>query len=105
MNGSNAVNVFLGLGLPWVYASLYNSSEGKKYVTPAGDLAYSVVIFLLCSLICYIILMLRRIFIGGELGGPKLTAYASAGVLVLLWVIYITLSTIKATSGWPENFP
>jgi len=40
--------------------------------------------------------MLRRVFIGGELGGPKLTAYISAVVLILLWFTYVTLSIIKA---------
>jgi len=53
-------------------------------------------VFLACSVTCFIILMLRRVFIGGELGGPKLTAYISAVVLILLWFTYVTLSIIKA---------
>lgn len=40
--------------------------------------------------------MVRRCVIGGELGGPKASAYASAVALVGLWVLYITLSIIKA---------
>jgi hypothetical protein len=56
-------------------------------------------VFLGCSLACYLILGLRRKFIGGELGGPKLSAYASAGVLVGLWVLYIVLSIVKSING------
>ena len=31
VNGSNAVNVFLGLGLPWVIAAHYADSKGKDF--------------------------------------------------------------------------
>jgi len=97
VTGSNSVNVFLGLGLPWVIASTYQESRNTKYVTPAGDLAFSVTVFVACSLCCFFILGLRRVLIGGELGGPKPSAYASAIVLVFLWFTYIILSILKAT--------
>jgi solute carrier family 8 (sodium/calcium exchanger) len=37
ITGSNSVNVFLGLGLPWVIASMYFTVNlpGKKYEVPA----------------------------------------------------------------------
>jgi len=41
---------------------------------------------------------LRRCIIGGELGGPKPSAYASAAALIFLWFTYVTLSIIKALS-------
>jgi len=83
------------MGLPWVIAASYNSSKGREYKVPAGTLSYSVIVFLICSVVCYFILFLRRKFVGGELGGPKASAYASAAALVSLWVIYIVLSILK----------
>ena len=49
-----------------------------------------------CSVTCFMILGVRRIFIGGELGGPRASAYASAVILVFLWFLYVILSIIKA---------
>jgi solute carrier family 8 (sodium/calcium exchanger) len=60
VTGSNSVNVFLGLGLPWVIAATYQSNRDAKYITPAGNLAYSVTVFVICSVICFIVLGVRR---------------------------------------------
>lgn len=66
VTGSNSVNVFLGLGLPWVIASMYNAQNPTEknqqglYITPAGPLGFSVFLFLVCSLICFAILLTRR---------------------------------------------
>ena len=60
VTGSNSVNVFVGLGLPWVISSVYASSNNQKYVTPPGNLAFSVMLFLITSICCFILLGLRR---------------------------------------------
>ncbi len=66
VTGSNSVNVFLGLGLPWVIATIYwrgkpeNEDGNKNYKVPAGDLAFSVLIFLITSSCAVIILLIRR---------------------------------------------
>lgn len=97
ITGSNSVNVFLGLGLPWAIAAQYWSSSGKgNYQVPAGDLAFSVFVFLVVAIICFIILIARRFVIGGELGGPKTSRYVSCTICILLWVVYIVLSSMKA---------
>ena len=98
VTGSNCVNVFLGLGLPWVISAHYNESKGDKFIVPPGDLAFSVMLFLICSITCFIILIARRFIIGGELGGPRLSANLSCFVLISLWVIYILFSSLKAYS-------
>lgn len=36
VTGSNSVNVFVGLGLPWVISAVYASSNNKKFETPPG---------------------------------------------------------------------
>lgn len=96
ITGSNSVNVFLGLGLPWVIAATYNAGLDQKYVTPAGSLAFSVTLFLITSLTCFMVLAIRRKLIGGELGGPTTSKYLSAAFLVFLWFIYVVFSSLKA---------
>ena len=95
ITGSNCVNVFLGLGLPWIIAAHHNAGSPDGYVTPAGNLGFSVTVFISVAIVALITLVVRRFVIGGELGGPKLSAYASAIFLVLLWVLYIVLSILK----------
>ncbi len=97
VNGSNAVNVFLGQGLPWVIAAMYHAPN--NYLSPSPGLAYSVIVFLCCSVTCFVVLFLRRTFIGGELGGPKTTAYASTAFLIGLWLLYVVLSILKSSEG------
>jgi solute carrier family 8 (sodium/calcium exchanger) len=61
VTGSNSVNVFLGLGLPWVISAQYMAGLNKVYEVPAGKLGFSVAMFLGTSLCCFVILTLRRI--------------------------------------------
>ena len=103
ITGSNSVNVFLGLGLPWAIASTYWNNNGlpegqelKGYIVPSGDLAFSVFVFLVCAVTCFIVLVARRCVIGGELGGPSGSKMASAVFLVLLWFVYILMCTLRA---------
>merc|ERR1711939_482882 len=95
VTGSNSVNAFLGLGLPWAIATTYHHAKyGKDYTVPAGDLVFSVFIFLIVAIVCFIILIVRRVIIGGELGGPTFSKRVSAMMCIFLWVIYIFLSTL-----------
>lgn len=99
ITGSNSVNIFLGLGLPWVFATIYWATKGLPFTVRAGSLTFSVLIFTICSLICFTILFLRRflkIFGQGELGGPTGPKFVSGGLFVTLWLIYIILSSLQA---------
>lgn len=97
VTGSNAVNVFLGLGLPWVIAAIYNeSSRGTPYFVPAGNLGFSVIMFLSCATCCFMVLIGRRCVIGAELGGPAGSRYCTATICVVLWLIYIIMNTLSA---------
>lgn len=148
VTGSNSVNVFLGLGLPWSLASIYWSggfasdkarkkwhnryggrdndggggSKGPKgarkigedtamaFVVPAGDLAVTVLVFVICGLICLGMLAYRRrlygeilrfcvstcsslllVIAGAELGGPKKCAKIHATCFVVLWYFDILI--------------
>jgi solute carrier family 8 (sodium/calcium exchanger) len=122
VTGSNSVNVFLGLGLPWTMGSLYWSFRDpdeqwiRKYapvgleslvpipsqfhdgafVVRKGALAPSVGVFTCCALAAMALLYLRRRQLGGELGGPKYNKILSAAFLVCLWVIFVCLCSYFA---------
>lgn len=99
VTGSNSVNVFLGLGLPWVLASIYWHSKGQPFKVPSGSLVFSVSIYCAVSITCIALLMLRRklpFFGKAELGGPRGAAIGSAVFMLLLWILYIVLSSLKA---------
>ena len=97
VTGSNTVNVLLGLGLPWIMGAHYYQSQGDytggKYCYPSSSLAYSVLVFTCCALVCLAILMYRRYQVGGGLGGSG--RIGASTLLVGLWVIYIVMSGMK----------
>ena len=94
ITGSNSVNVFLGLGLPWVIAVIYSRNQGEEYKVPAKGLDLSVVLFLSCCLVGIAILIFRRCSVKGELGGSFAGRVASAAAFVTLWLIYIIVSCL-----------
>jgi len=96
VTGSNSVNVFLGLGLPWVLATVYHSAKtGNDFAYPAGDLVFSVFVFFGFAFLAIGLLTYRRFYLGGELGGPKTMAWVSSGALALFWITYIIVSSMK----------
>ena len=131
ITGSNAVNVFLGLGLPWAIAAVYwtyFSGEAEQaawraryssedwyvagmpvgFAVPAGTLSFSVLVFASCASLCIATLVCRRFLVGFELGGPAVPKLLSAAFLVGLWGVYLTLSILGENKLLPEsvmNFP
>lgn len=94
VTGSNSVNVFLGAGLPWVFATIYYSSKGEEYYVPAKGLGISVALFLCVSIIGIAVLVVRRNVVGGELGGSAKGRYISATIFIGLWLIYVTIASL-----------
>lgn len=124
VTGSNSVNVFLGLGLPWVLATMWEGSSdpqskgydqtaqglamgsqddesmknlgwtNSNYFVPASSLGFSVAVFCFCACICIVTLLYRRKVVGGELGGSERGRTASLVFLVGLWCFYILMSVL-----------
>ncbi len=66
--GSNAVNVIIGLGLPWIIYTGYSATVQKTaYKVESGVLGFAVIIFFILAFIAVVMIMVRR-KIGGELG-------------------------------------
>jgi solute carrier family 8 (sodium/calcium exchanger) len=97
VTGSNAVNVFLGIGIAWSIAAFYHAYYGNPFKVPAGSLGFSVTMFCACSVICIGILLIRRLKpIHGELGGPAIPKYATAIILFGLWIFYVLMSSLES---------
>merc|ERR1712088_188754 len=98
VTGSNAVNVFLGIGIAWTMAAIYAETvEGEYFKVEVGSLGFSVTIFCIEALLAIVILMARRHpAVGGELGGPRAVKTVTASIFVFFWVMYVFLSALDA---------
>ncbi|KAM3721633.1 Sodium/calcium exchanger [Dirofilaria immitis] len=95
ITGSNAVNVFVGLGLPWTIAAIYWFIKNQPFIVNAGNLGFSVAIFMITSTICMLLLITRRLsaFFGkGELGGPVKPKNAYQNVLEFNFMTFLALT-------------
>merc|ERR1719412_1427710 len=99
VTGSNAVNVFLGVGIAWSMAAIYHEAmgtEGGFSVEPAS-LGFSVTVFCIEAVIAIVVLMIRRNpAIGGELGGPRGPKIATTSLFVFLWIFYVLIAALEA---------
>jgi len=109
VTGSNAVNVFLGIGIAWTMAAIFHESgagphtedwagpnTAHKFIVPVGSLGFSVTVFCTEAVIAIAILLLRRNNpVGGELGGPKLFKTISASIFVFFWCFYVMISALE----------
>ncbi|PKU41920.1 sodium calcium exchanger 1- hypothetical protein [Limosa lapponica baueri] len=66
VTGSNAVNVFLGIGVAWSIAAIYHAAHGQAFQVSPGTLAFSVTLFTIFAFISVGVLLYRR---RPEIGG------------------------------------
>ena len=120
VTGSNSVNVFLGLGLPWFIAAVvwtdagptaeWKATIGLKnpgivaanpdggFAVPAGSLSFSVAVFCACAVMCLSTLLFRRVVFGAELGArtPGASHHKLTSVFfAALWFFYVAMSIIQ----------
>ncbi|KAK6120191.1 hypothetical protein DH2020_046097 [Rehmannia glutinosa] len=79
---SNSVNIYVGIGVPWLIDTLYNYIAYKEplRIENAGGLSFSLLVFFATSVGCIGVLVFRRLTLGAELGGPKFWAWAAPPV-------------------------
>jgi len=126
ITGSNSVNIFLGVGLPYVMAAFYWQSAGPTpewrariwrgqtfqelflkdypsggFMVPAQNLGFSVIAFTVVALIAVALLFVRRFVYGGELGGPKRAQVRDSAILAALWAIFLVVSAANSLATAP----
>ena len=76
---------------------LVESYPNGAFVVLGDGLGFSVVVFTCCAIVTIaVILLRRRLDPPAELGGDKKLALATSAFLVLLWCVYVVLSSLKA---------
>ncbi|KAA8549155.1 hypothetical protein F0562_000839 [Nyssa sinensis] len=96
---SNSVNIYVGIGLPWLIDSAYNFiAYGEPLrIQNAGGLSFALLVFFSTSVGCISVLVFRRLTLGAELGGPRLWAWVTSVYFMLLWIIFVVLSSLKVS--------
>jgi len=79
------------------YPHIKRSNPGGFVVT-SGDFGMNVAVLVCCALLCLSTLAVRRHCVGAELGGPVVERWATAPYLLLLWVFYISVLWLLATT-------
>ncbi|XP_076851933.1 sodium/calcium exchanger 1-like isoform X2 [Brachyhypopomus gauderio] len=98
VTGSNAVNVFLGIGVAWTIAAVYWRTKGKPFRVAPGSLAFSVTLFTALCVVSVSVLLYRRrpSVASGELGGPRTCKMLTSLFFIFLWLLYILLASLEA---------
>lgn len=111
---NSAVNVLLGIGMPWTIGSIYwtvvgRSAEwqarhslsagfdklndgGGKLVVLGMNLGYMAILCAIGIAVCFVLLFGRRNIHGGELGGSPFGRCCTSLLLVCFWFIFLWLS-------------
>merc|ERR1711892_264798 len=92
----NCFMTSLGLGLPWLAATVYWETQGLHFEVPVGSFGYCVAIFLFLAMIAFIILFTRRCCAGGELGGNLVCKIITTVVFFIFWVTMILQVFLEA---------
>jgi solute carrier family 8 (sodium/calcium exchanger) len=95
MTGSNSVNVFVGLGIPWLIGAVYHAAApaGKgEYRVPAGSLGFSLAMFFAVAAVAVVFQILRRWVNRADFGGSSARASnLGAACLTAVWIIYVVV--------------
>ncbi|KQJ87426.1 hypothetical protein BRADI_4g11050v3 [Brachypodium distachyon] len=89
---SNLVNIYVGIGVPWLIDTVYNCF---LYQDNAAGLSFSLLVFFATSFGCITVLVLRRIVLGAELGGPMLWAWATSAYFMVFWSNHLPYERAK----------
>ncbi|KAL3648045.1 hypothetical protein CASFOL_009013 [Castilleja foliolosa] len=96
---SNSVNIYVGIGVPWLIDTLYNFIAYKEplRIENASGLSFSLLVFFATSVCCIGVLVFRRLTLGAELGGPRFWAWTTCVYFILLWLVFVVLSSLRVS--------
>jgi len=116
VTGSNSVNVFVGLGVPWTLAAVFWSVTGRTaewelmypdvaarisgpaFVVETSNLGFSVGAFCYVCGLALAVLYFRRRWLQCELGGPALPKMFASLSFVLMWVLWVLVVSFRVLS-------
>ncbi|CAK0893917.1 unnamed protein product [Prorocentrum cordatum] len=128
VTGSNSVNVFLGLGLPWTVCSVYWAFKERTpewaacypeaaaaldaagdftsmvFVVESGFIGFSVMTFCVVCLSTIFIIMCRRRYLHAELGGPVMPKLVCGAVMILFWLLWIGIVVWRVLRYEKQSF-
>ena len=92
--GINAINFFLGIGLPWVI-SAGNAHKAKvAYPCNQPEVVWSLLMLIGLSVVGLIVVGIRRCACKGELGGSVGGRVSTMILLIALWLAFVALVTL-----------
>ncbi|XP_021643418.2 magnesium/proton exchanger isoform X1 [Hevea brasiliensis] len=96
---SNSVNIYVGIGVPWLVDTAYNFFMYREplRIENAAGLSFSLLVFFATSVGCIAVLVYRRLTLGAELGGPRIWAWVTSVYFMLLWLIFVVLSSLRVS--------
>ncbi|XWS31736.1 hypothetical protein CRYUN_Cryun23aG0101300 [Craigia yunnanensis] len=96
---SNSVNIYVGIGVPWLIDTAYNFVAYREplRIENAEGLSFSLLVFFSTSIGCILVLVVRRLILGAELGGPRFWAWVTSVFFMLLWLIFVVLSSLEVS--------
>jgi solute carrier family 8 (sodium/calcium exchanger) len=96
--GANAINIFIGLGLPWTISSIYYEGYRDEYYflgfESGADITFCLVMFFVASFLTFMVLYIRRNHFSGELGGNLDGKCFSGIVLFISWALFVVLTVM-----------
>jgi len=120
VTGSNSVNVYLGLGVPWTVAAIFWQVKGRTdeweslypevaarisggaFVVESDNLGFSVGMFCYICVLALGILYARRRFLGCELGGPLVAKLLSFATFIAFWIAWVAIVSWRVMSPSPS---
>jgi len=105
ITGSNSVNVFLGLGIPWIIATLYkhfayaSNDRRSRFIVTDKSLPFTIALYSIAAITTLLLLTWRRYSVKAgkaELGGDPGIKKISAIICFILWLIYIICASLYA---------
>ncbi|XP_020080903.1 magnesium/proton exchanger 1-like isoform X2 [Ananas comosus] len=96
---SNSVNIYVGIGIPWLINTAYNFFAYREplYIQNSAGLSFSLLVFFATSAGCIAVLVLRRLILGAELGGPRVWAWVTSVYFMILWIVFVVLSSLRVS--------
>ena len=87
--------------------NVFSVSQNKDFEVPAGSLGFSVVVYTVLAIFALALLLVRRyvpLFGSAELGGPQVPKMVTGVIFIVMWVIYVLLSSLQAYGAIDAGF-